>query len=110
ARRGVLAGPQGAHPGRPRARRIPVRAGQALPPPAPERGRGGGGGDVSWKEIFEFASFVVTVVALPFPVVVFAIVQREERDHEEEEAYQHLSDGCTGVLTIVRAASDLLWR
>jgi hypothetical protein len=31
------------------------------------------------------ASFVVTVVSLPFAIVFFAWEQRKERDNEEEE-------------------------
>ena len=65
---------------------------------------------MSWKEIFEFASFVVTVVALPFAVVVFLIEQRKERENEEEEAYQHLSDAYNDFLKIVLAHSDLQLR
>jgi hypothetical protein len=47
---------------------------------------------MNWRDAFEFASFVVTVFALPFAVWVFLAEQRKERENEEEEAYQHLSD------------------
>ncbi len=65
---------------------------------------------MGWKEAFEFASFVVTVVALPFAVWVFLVEQRKERENEEEEAYQHLSDAYNEFLKIVLANADLQLR
>ena len=65
---------------------------------------------MSWIEIFEFASYVVTVVALPFAVWVFLAEQRKERENEEEEAYQHLSDAYNDFLKIVLANADLQLR
>ena len=65
---------------------------------------------MSWRDAFEFASFVVTVVALPFAVVVFLVEQRKERENEEEEAYQHLSDAYNDFLKIVLGHSDLQLR
>lgn len=65
---------------------------------------------MGWKEGFEFASFVVTVVALPFAVWVFLAEQRKERENEEEEAYQHLSDAYNDFLKIVLANADLQLR
>ena len=65
---------------------------------------------MGWKESFEFASFVVTVVALPFAVWVFLAEQRKERENEEEEAYQHLSDAYNDFLKIVLANADLQLR
>jgi hypothetical protein len=65
---------------------------------------------VTWLEAFELASYVVTVVALPFAVWVFFIEQRKERENEEEEAYQHLADAYTEFLKIVLANADLQLR
>jgi len=65
---------------------------------------------MGWKEGFEFASFVVTVVALPFAVWVFLAEQRKERENEEEEAYQHLSDAYIDFLKIVLGNADLQLR
>lgn len=65
---------------------------------------------MNWRDAFEFASFVVTVVALPFAVWVFLAEQRKERENEEEEAYQHLSDAYNEFLKIVLAHSDLQLR
>jgi len=61
-------------------------------------------------EAFELASYAVTVVALPFAVWVFLAEQRKERENEEEEAYQHLSDAYNDFLRVVLANADLQLR
>ncbi len=66
--------------------------------------------DMSAKEIWELASFIVTVVALPFAVVVFLLDQRKERENEEEASFQLLSDAYIEFLKIVLANSDLQLR
>ena len=45
---------------------------------------------MSVRDLLELATFVVTIVALPFAVWVFLAEQRKERENEEEEAYLHL--------------------
>jgi hypothetical protein len=65
---------------------------------------------MNWRDVFELASFVVTVVALPFAVLVFTVEQRKERENEEEEAYQHLHDAYNRFLEVVLANSDLQLR
>jgi hypothetical protein len=62
------------------------------------------------REGLELASFAVTVIGLPFAVVVFYLQQRKERENEEEEAYQHLSDAYNDFLKVVLANSDLQLR
>jgi hypothetical protein len=62
------------------------------------------------KDALELASFAVTVVALPFAVWVFLIEQRKERENEEEEAYQHLSDAYNAFLLVVLDNADLQLR
>jgi hypothetical protein len=62
------------------------------------------------KEFFETASYVVTVVGLPFAVWVFVAQQRKERENEEEAAYQLLSDAYIDFLEIVLKNSDLQLR
>jgi len=62
------------------------------------------------RDFFELASYVVTVFALPFAVWVFLAEQRKERENEEEEAYQHLSDAYNGFLKIVLDNADLQLR
>ncbi len=61
-------------------------------------------------EAFELASHVVTVVGLPFAVWVFFAEQRKERENEEEEQYQHLSDAYNQFLGVVLANADLQLR
>ena len=58
-------------------------------------------------ETFEFLSYVVTVVGLPFAIAVFILEQRKERDNEEEEIYQRLSDEYREFLKLVLDNSDL---
>jgi hypothetical protein len=65
---------------------------------------------MDWKDTFELASYVVTVVGLPFAVWVFVAQQRKERENEEEEAYQLLSDAYIDFLEIVLKNSDLQLR
>jgi hypothetical protein len=64
----------------------------------------------SWREALEVASFAVTVFALPFAVWVFAVEQRKERENEEEEAFQLLSDAYNDFLKVVLAHADLQLR
>ena len=59
---------------------------------------------------WETASFVVTVVALPFAIFLFLYEQRKERDSEEEEAYQLLQDAYNDFLKIVLDNPDLQLR
>jgi hypothetical protein len=65
---------------------------------------------MNWRDAWELASFVVTVVALPFAIAVFLIQQRKELENEEEEAYQHLSDAYNDFLKVVLVNSDLQLR
>jgi len=58
-------------------------------------------------ETFEFLSYVVTVVGLPFAIIVFIMEQRKERANEEEEIYQRLSDEYREFLKLVLDNADL---
>jgi hypothetical protein len=58
-------------------------------------------------ELFEFASYVVTVVGLPFAILVFIAEQRKERQSEEEESFQLLSNAYTDFLRLVLENPDL---
>jgi hypothetical protein len=62
------------------------------------------------RDALEIASFAVTIVGLPFAVAVFVVQQRKERENEEEEAYQHLSDAYNDFLKVVLANADLQLR
>lgn len=65
---------------------------------------------MNYRDAFELASFVVTVIGLPFAIGVFLFEQRRERENEEEEGYQLLSDAYNDFLKIVLANSDLQLR
>jgi hypothetical protein len=65
---------------------------------------------MTWRDTLELASFAVTVIGLPFAIAVFVLQQRKERENEEEEAYQHLSDAYNGFLRTVLAHPDLQLR
>ncbi|MGH8529659.1 MAG: hypothetical protein ACRETN_07435 [Nevskiales bacterium] len=58
-------------------------------------------------EWWEFASYVVTVVGLPLAICVFIYEQRKERQNEEEELYQRLSDEYADFLKLVLDNADL---
>jgi hypothetical protein len=58
-------------------------------------------------EFFELASYVVTVVALPFAILVFIAEQQKERQNEEEESFQLLSNSYTDFLRLVLENPDL---
>ena len=61
-------------------------------------------------EFWELLSYVVTVIALPLAVYTFWVEQRKERENEEEETYQLLSDAYTEFLKIVLENPDLQLR
>ena len=61
-------------------------------------------------EVWELLSYVVTVIGLPMAVTVFIYEQRKERDNEDEEVYQLLSDAYHDFLKLVLANPDLKLR
>lgn len=62
---------------------------------------------MTWFEWAEFLSYVVTIFGLPLAILVFMVEQRRERQNEEEEIYQRLSDEYTGFLKLVLTNPDL---
>lgn len=58
-------------------------------------------------ETWELASYIVTVIGLPLAIFVFLYEQRKERENEDEEAYQLLSDAYTDFLKLVLSNPDL---
>ena len=58
-------------------------------------------------EVWELLSYVVTVVGLPLAIIVFLYEQRRERENEEEEVYQLLSDNYQDFLKIALDNPDL---
>ncbi len=69
-----------------------------------------GAATMSLHELLELASFVVTVIGLPFGIWVFIKQERAERENEEEAAYLHLADAYIDFLKVVLANSDLQLR
>jgi hypothetical protein len=61
-------------------------------------------------ETWELLSYVVTVFALPLAIYIFLYEQRKERETEEEEIYQSLSNAYTDFLKLVLANPDLRLR
>ena len=62
------------------------------------------------KDWLEVASYVVTVVGLPFAIGVFLIEQRRERQNEEEALYLKLSDEYSNFMRLVLENADLQLR
>lgn len=62
---------------------------------------------MTWLEWFEFGSYLVTIVGLPFAILVFFFEQQRERRNEEEEIYQRLSDEYREFLKLVLDNADL---
>ena len=56
---------------------------------------------------WEMLSYVVTVVGLPLAIVVFLYEQRKERENEDEEVYQLLSDNYQDFLKVALAYPEL---
>jgi hypothetical protein len=62
---------------------------------------------MTWFEWAEALSYIVTIFGLPLAILVFMLEQRRERQNEEEEIYQRLSDEYTAFLKLVLANPDL---
>ena len=58
-------------------------------------------------ETWELLSYVVTVVGLPLAIFVFLYEQRKERENEDEEVYQLVSDNYQDFLKIALEHPDL---
>jgi hypothetical protein len=58
-------------------------------------------------ETWELLSYVVTVVGLPFAIAIFAYEQHRERENEDEEVYQLLSDNYQDFLKVALENPDL---
>ena len=62
---------------------------------------------MTFLEWCELLSYVVTIIGLPFAIVVFLTEQRKERQNEEEEIFQRLSDEYREFLKLVLDNADL---
>jgi len=58
-------------------------------------------------ENWELLSYIVTVIGFPLAIAVFIYEQRKERENEEEEVYQQLSDNYQEYLKIALENPDL---
>lgn len=58
-------------------------------------------------QFWELASYVVTVVGLPFAILVYWLDQKKERQNEEEELYQRLSDEYADFSKLLLENADL---
>ena len=58
-------------------------------------------------QIWELMSYIVTVVGLPFAILIFIYEQRKERRNEDEEIFQRLSDEYREFLKLVLDNADL---
>ena len=58
-------------------------------------------------ETWELLSYVVTVIGLPLAIFVFLFEQFKERENEEEEVYQLLSDNYQDFLKVALENPDL---
>jgi hypothetical protein len=62
---------------------------------------------MTWFEWAEALSYIVTIFGLPLAILVFVYEQRRERQNEQEEIYQRLSDEYTAFLKLVLDNPDL---
>jgi hypothetical protein len=58
-------------------------------------------------ETWELLSYVVTVIGLPLAIAVYLFEHRKERENDEEEVYQLLSDNYQDFLKVALANPDL---
>ncbi len=58
-------------------------------------------------QTWELLSYVVTVFGLPMAILVFIWEQRRDRQQEEEEIHQQLSDDYTGFMKLVLENPDI---
>src|SRR5688572_31054322 len=62
---------------------------------------------MTFLETMELLSYVVTVVGLPLAIITFVWQQRKERQNEQEEIFQRLSDEYREFLKLVLDNADL---
>lgn len=61
-------------------------------------------------ENWELLSYIVTVFGFPLAIISFVWQQRKERENEDEEVYQLLSEAYTDFLKLVMQNPDLKLR
>lgn len=65
---------------------------------------------MSVLDFWQLCANIITVFGLPLAIYTFVLEQRKERDNEEEEVYQLLSDAYIDFLKLVLANPDLKLR
>lgn len=65
---------------------------------------------MTFTDWWQLLANVVTFFGLPLAIYTFALEQRKERENEDEEVYQQLSDAYTEFLKLVLEHSDLKLR
>ena len=58
-------------------------------------------------EFWELLSYIVTVVGFPMAIVVFLLERQKERENDEAEVYQLLSDNYQDFLKVALENHDL---
>jgi hypothetical protein len=58
-------------------------------------------------ETWELLSYIVTVIGLPLAIAVYILDQRKERENEDDEVYQMLSDNYQEFLKVALENADL---
>ena len=62
---------------------------------------------MTFMEWGELLSYLVTIIGLPMAIIVFIYEQRKDRQNDDEEVYQRLSDEYTTFLKLVLEHADL---
>ena len=65
---------------------------------------------MSMLDLWQIIANIVTVFGLPLAIYTFVLEQRKERENEDEEVYQLLSDAYIDFLKLVLDHSDLKLR
>jgi len=65
---------------------------------------------MTFLDFWQIIANVITVFGLPLAIYTFVLEQRKERDNEDEEVYQLLSDAYIDFLKLVLEHSDLKRR
>ncbi len=62
---------------------------------------------LSFIEVWEFLSYIVTVIGLPLAIYTYIHERRKQRENEEDEIYQELMTAYTNFLILAMENSDL---
>lgn len=62
---------------------------------------------MTWLEMLEALSYLVTVVGLPMAILVYVLDRRRERMNDDEEVYLQLADDYEKFLKLVLENADL---